>query len=167
MEIIYREAREDDAAALLDHVHKVATETDNLSFGKDSFNISVEKEARFISRFAKNPYDLMLVALDGDTVVANGIIERERVLRYNHRATLSITVLRDYWGQGIGTRLMELLIEFSRSSGAVTLSLDVRSDNIRAISLYKKFGFEKIGTYRKFFKIDGKYYDADLMQLVF
>ena len=167
MEIIYREAREDDAAALLDHVHKVATETDNLSFGKDSFNISVEKEARFISRFAKNPYDLMLVALDGDTVVANGIIERERVLRYNHRATLSITVLCDYWGQGIGTRLMELMMDFCKSSGLKTLSLEARADNTRAISFYKKFSFEEIGIYRSFFKIDGNYYDGILMQLIF
>ena len=136
------------------------------SFTSDTFNISEEKEARFIDRFSKNPNDIMLIALDGNTVVGNGIIESERPQRYNHRATLSITVLKEHWGRGIGSRLMEMMLDFCKRRGVVTVSLEVRSDNLRAISLYNKFGFEKIGTYRSFFRINGKYYDADLMQLI-
>ncbi|WP_406035268.1 GNAT family N-acetyltransferase [Treponema saccharophilum] len=40
----------------------------------------------------------------------------------------------------------------------------MRSDNIAAIKLYEKFGFEKIGRFRGFFKINGEFIDFDIMQ---
>lgn len=166
MKIIYREAKPEDASALLLHQSTVGDETDNLSFDGKTFNISPEKEARFIERFLKSEKDVMYVALDGEKIIGNGIIEHERAKRYTHRATLSITVLRDYWGRGVGSMLMEMMIDFSRESGTEVISLEVRADNERAIALYKKYGFETIGLYKKFFKINGEDHDAYLMQLV-
>lgn len=164
--IEFRVAEARDAEALLEHINTVAKETDNLSFGADTFSISVEKEARFIKRFYDSDKEVMYVAIDGNIVVGNAVVERERIRRYSHRGVISITVLKDYWGQGIGSRLMELMIDFAIKSGIEILSLEVRADNVRATSLYKKFGFEEIGTFKGFFKIENKYYDAILMQLV-
>ena len=164
-EIIYRRATSDDAAAMLVHLHKVGGETDNLSFGASTFSISVEKEGKFISKFSNSKRDLMLVALDGDTVVGNAVVEANKVARYAHRAEISISVLKDYWGRGVGSRLMQMMIDFAKNAGLEILYLEVRADNARAIALYEKFGFKPIGTYEDFFKIDGKYYDACLMTL--
>ena len=47
------------------------------------------------------------------------------------------------------------------------LFLDVRADNERAIALYRKFGFQEIGTYNDYFNINGSFYDAKLMVLPF
>ena len=47
----------------------------------------------------------------------------------------------------------------------VSLNLEVRSDNLRAIRLYEKYGFRKLCVFPGFFKIDGKYIDFDLMNL--
>ncbi len=165
MNIIYREAEASDASAMLLHLASVGTETDNLSYGADTFKISTDKESRFIERFKNNKNDIMLIALDGETIVGNAILERNKVLRYSHRAELSITVLRDFWGRGIGKKLMSMLLDFAKEHDIEIIYLEVRSDNVRAISLYTSFGFEKIGTYRNFFKINGKYFDADLMNL--
>ena len=162
----FREAKESDAQALLTHLGKVGAETDNLTFGKEGFRISPEREARFINRFIKNEDEIMLVAMDGDVVVANGVIERERIPRLSHISRLTITVLKNYWGQGIGSRLMKMMIDFCVSTDAKVISLEVRSDNDRAVKLYEKFGFETIGLYKKFFKINGEYHDAYLMQLI-
>jgi len=41
----------------------------------------------------------------------------------------------------------------------------VRSDNASALSLYEKLGFERIGTYRRFFRIGETDYDAELLNL--
>ena len=60
---------------------------------------------------------------------------------------------------------MERLIAFAREIGAEVVSLEVRSDNDRAIALYRKFGFETFGTYRKFFKFEDTYFDVDYMNL--
>ena len=163
MDIIYREACGRDAAALLEHLKCVGSETDNLSFSGDTFNISEEKEAKFIEKFKNSKTDIMFVAVDGDKVVGNAIVERNRVLRYNHRAEISITVLKDYWGRGIGSELMEMMIDFAEKSGIEILYLEARADNHRAINLYKRYGFVSIGIYKSFFKIDKMYFDAILM----
>ena len=165
MEVLFREALKTDAAALLKHIRAVGAETDNLSFSGDTFNISEEREAKFIDRFLRSRDDIMLIALDGDMIVGNAIVERNRVERYHHRAEISITVLKEYWGKGIGSRLMEMMIDFARNVGMEILYLEVRADNERAIKLYKKYGFCEIGIYEKFFKINKKYYDARLMTL--
>ena len=54
---------------------------------------------------------------------------------------------------------------FSKAAGAEIISLEVRSDNTRAIKLYEKFGFEKISVFKEFFKIKGELVDFDLMNL--
>jgi RimJ/RimL family protein N-acetyltransferase len=41
----------------------------------------------------------------------------------------------------------------------------MRTDNQRAIRLYESLGFQVCGTYSRFFKIGGAYYDALLMNL--
>ena len=167
MDFLIREVSGTDAAKMLHYNNIVGGETDFLSFGADTFNISPEKEACFLERFRNSKKDLMLVALDGDKIVANASVEGNRTKRYAHRAELSITVLRDYWGKGIGSELMDKLISFSKAKGYKSIYLDVRGDNERAISLYKKFGFEKIGVYNDYFNINGKYYPAILMVLHF
>lgn len=70
------------------------------------------------------------------------------------------------WGKHIGTRLMEEIIRFAKNiDGLEILSLEVRSDNARAIALYKKFGFETIGTFPGFMKINGQDISCDIMML--
>ena len=165
MQIIYREANSTDAEALLLHIKRVGGETDNLSFDSESFNITPEREAKFIKRFAEDKRDIMLIALENGVVVGNAVLEHERIPRYSHRATLSVTVLREYWGRGIGKTLVDMIKERAVRVGTSVISLEVRLDNERAISLYKKCGYKEIGIYEKFFKIRGEYYDALLMQL--
>ena len=61
---------------------------------------------------------------------------------------------------------MEEIIRFARDTAhAEILSLEVRSDNARAIALYRKFGFETVGTFEGFMKIDGVYVNCDIMRL--
>ena len=165
MNIEIREACAEDASQMLEYIKTVGAETDFLSFDNNTFNINEEKEARFIERFKKSPKDIMLVATDNGKIVANGSLETNRTKRYSHRAELSITVLKSHWRCGIGSSVIKALIEFAREKGVLSIYLDVRADNVAAISLYKRFGFKKIGTYKDYFKISDNFYDADLMVL--
>ena len=72
---------------------------------------------------------------------------------------------KKYWHRGIGTQMVNHLIAHARQGGVSVIELEVRSDNVSAISLCQKMGFERIGVYPKFFRIDGRDYDADLMNL--
>ena len=166
MNIIYREAEPSDAGKFLEYCKRVGSETDNLTFGPEGISLTISQEADFIRKFAGNPDSVMLVAFDEGELIGTGAVSViSGKPRFAHRREIAISVRKDYWGKGIGTGLMNLLIDFCKKSGAESIELEVRSDNEAAIGLYKKFGFEKVGTNEKFFKINGEFFSADYMNL--
>ncbi|MBQ7800716.1 MAG: GNAT family N-acetyltransferase [Oscillospiraceae bacterium] len=165
MEITYREARPGDAQALLEFLKAVGGESDNLTFGSEGLPFSAEQEEAFLESRQNSPHSRILLALDGDQIVGNATLDGSDNPRFRHRYSFAITVRKSHWGRQIGSGLMERQIAFAKKAGAEVIGLEVRSDNDRAIALYRKFGFEKYGTYPKFFKINGEYFDIDYMNL--
>ena len=53
--------------------------------------------------------------------------------------------------KGIGKLLLDKIIEISRKIEKEYISLEVNEKNIIEISLYEKFGFEKIGFRKKYY----------------
>ena len=166
MNIIYREAEPSDAGKFLEYSKIVGAESDNLTFGAEGLPLSISQEADYIRKFSGNPQNVMIFAFDEGELIGTGAVtsihSRER---FAHRREVAISVRKDYWGKGIGSGIMKLLMDFCKKSGAEVIQLGVRSDNERAIALYKKFGFKKIGEYEKFMKIGDEYYSADYMNL--
>lgn len=165
MGILYRKAAPKDAAALLDFLNAVGRESDNLSFGAEGLSITVEQEEKILENLENSPVNQMLLAFDGGELVGNASINASSRPRFAHRRSIAISVRKDWWGRGIGSGLMERLIAFAKETGAEVISLEVRSDNARAIALYEKFGFKRFGTYERFFKFGDEYFDADYMNL--
>ena len=62
-----------------------------------------------------------------------------------HRARFGLSILKEYWGMGIGRVLMEASIDCARQAGYTQLELEVVADNERAVSLYRCAGFEEYG----------------------
>jgi len=65
--------------------------------------------------------------------------------KMKHYGTIGISVLKEYWGRGIATTLLEKLISWSKEKGIKKINLDVFENNERAIKLYEKFGFKLEG----------------------
>ena len=139
---------------------------DYVLFGKDGFPLPVEREAAFLEGQRQKERSILVLGFAGEELVCvascDALTARERVA---HRASVSLTVARDYWGQGIGRGVMEALIAFARQTGLEVLQLEVRSDNTRAVALYEHLGFEKLGLYRDFMKVNGQGFDAWYMNL--
>ena len=57
---------------------------------------------------------------------------------------LSIAVLKEFRGNGVGSKMLKALIEKARSDGYPSISLSVDHENI-ACRLYLKEGFKKVG----------------------
>jgi putative acetyltransferase len=74
-----------------------------------------------------------------------------------HKAELGITVHDDYQDMGIGTVLLNHMIDVARMKGLKKVWLQVSSNNTRAIYLYKKAGFEIEGKLSKESYVNGKY----------
>ena len=84
--------------------------------------------------------------------------------RLRHSAGLGIMVHRDYQGQGVGSRLMEALLDIADNwLMLVRVDLEVFTDNARAIHLYEKYGFQIEGTRRKAAIRGGQYVDDYIM----
>ena len=54
--------------------------------------------------------------------------------------------------RGVGYRLLDYAVKTSLGLGLEQLFLEVRSENIPAISLYRSFGFKKIGVRKNYYK---------------
>lgn len=54
----------------------------------------------------------------------------------------NVVVEKSYRNYGIGTKLLEFVMEFAKSLNIHTLSLEVSENNLTAFLLYKKFGFD-------------------------
>lgn len=72
----------------------------------------------------------------------------------------NIAILPSERGKGLGNKLLLALLENLKARGAEKCFLEVRVSNLAAISLYEKFGFEKIGVRKRYYP-DGE--DAFLM----
>ena len=168
MAILIERAKAADAEAVLHFTKRCGSETDNLSFGEEGIPISVEKEASWLGSIENADTACFLVARDGEEIVGTGSYAAFPKKRMAHRGELGLTVRQSHWNQGIGTMLLERLLAFAKHiAKSEIVSLEVRSDNAAAIHLYQKFGFEKIGTFRGYFKMNGAWIDFDIMELIF
>ena len=63
-----------------------------------------------------------------------------------------VAVLPEYRQRGIGYRLLDFAAKTSRGNGLEVLFLEVRSQNLPAIALYRAYGFKKIGMRKNYYK---------------
>lgn len=166
MAIEIRKALKSDAEELLNLMKTLGKETDNLTFGEEGLPFTVDEEASYIEKINTSKASAMFVALDSGKIVGPASFYGHLVPRLSHRGEVSVAVIKSHWGLGVGHALLSAAIEFGKTAAGVeVISLEVRSDNDRAIRLYKRCGFEKIGTFKNFLKIEGSGIDFDLMNL--
>ena len=105
------------------------------------------------------------VYLDGDKIL--GWIALSPVstrLVYEGVAEVSIYVDTNFSGKGIGSKLMEKMIESSEENGIWTLYSSIFPENIATLKLHDKFGFKVIGTRERIAMLDGKWRDTILFE---
>ena len=164
--LIIREAQKTDAQAMVDYVEHVVGETDFLTFGPGEFGITASQEEAYIEKIQQSDNSLILVAvIEGDIVGILNFAGAARS-RVHHQGEMGITVLREYWGLGVGTHLIENLVTWAKAGGIIRkINLRTREDNHRAIALYKRLGFTVQGTMTREFYVSGKFYNSLSMGL--
>jgi ribosomal protein S18 acetylase RimI-like enzyme len=85
--------------------------------------------------------------------------------RLQHTADLNMGVAYPARGHGFGSLILQAGLECtSASSELEIIYLMVRSDNLPAIHLYKKMGFEELAILNHDTKIGDTYFDGILMR---
>lgn len=118
-------------------------------------------------RLAEPPEGMfsLVACVDDDEVVGHlGLHTSPQRPRRRHVGQLGMAVRDDWQGQGVGTALMQAVIELADNWLNLTrLELEVFVDNTPAIRLYEKFGFSIEGTLVDFAFRDGQYVDVYFM----
>lgn len=76
----------------------------------------------------------------------------------------NIAVHPECRGRGLGEAMMRFAIAKVRAAGAEFMTLEVRQSNTSAVALYKKLGFEALGTRKNYYTRPDE--DACVMGLV-
>ena len=146
VELLVRNAVASDARALRETMQRTHAETDYLLSYPDEQSVDEGQEACSLAETERSDNEVELVAVvDGKIVGSAGFTAvggRRKVL---HRARFGISILKAHWGLGIGRVLMETSIDCAHRAGYTQLELDVVADNERALSLYRRAGFEEYG----------------------
>jgi GNAT superfamily N-acetyltransferase len=88
--------------------------------------------------------DAVAFARIGDPVVAIG----RAVVTGDWMGLQGVEVAKDHRGQGLATRVVETLLEWGASQGALSAYLQTVADNAAALRLYGRYGFVAHHAYR-------------------
>lgn len=127
----------------------------------------VKRNEDFILNMDGNQHQFVAVAKDQsgqDIIIGSAGLTVNANHRTRHSGSMGIMVHKDYQNMGVGTALMEAIIDIADNwLVLIRVELTVFEDNERAIHLYEKFGFEKEGLKRLAGIRKGKYENEYLM----
>ncbi|WP_422079745.1 GNAT family N-acetyltransferase [Ulvibacterium sp.] len=85
----------------------------------------------------------------------------------NRRAGIGIILIAGEQGKGVGTETLRLLCDYAFSVLDLRqLYANVTTDNERSLHLFRKLGFEKVGTKKDWIFFNGNYRDEILFQKI-
>lgn len=162
-ECVIRSVVEADAAQICEMIPTTHVESDFLAWLPGEFQMTVAEEVEFLRNEWRTGSVIVCADLAG-RIIATAGARKQKFRRFAHQAEFGITVTRSHWGQGLGRKLTECLLEWGRKVGLRKMTLRVYEDNVRAIALYRSLGFVEEGMLRQdVLRQDGRYTDSLLM----
>ena len=142
-----------DGAETAAFMRQTYGETSYLLLTPNEFRFTPEQEATFLQNSLDSETEMMILCTVGGKIAGNCNLRRNKRLKNHHRGSIGITLLKEYWGLGIGTALLTELIQTAKAWGLEQLELRVMEGNERAIGLYKKMGFVTCGAIPNSFRL--------------
>lgn len=164
-----RRATVDDAEQMVEHMKRIVVEPDNgiVRSGVDEV-MSVEEERTTLRELETADNSILVVAVtpDNHVIGVTGFIGgKRRALR--HTGSIGIAIDKEWRSKGVGTAMMQFLIDWARGTGIITrMELEVNTNNERAVHVYQKVGFVVEGRKQKALFKEGRYLDNYVMALL-
>lgn len=167
LEVVLRDAKENDAKEIIEFYNIVGGETTYLSFVAGEYKVGIKQQEDLIKSTNESNNNTMILGTIDDKIMAIGTITSNQKKKGKHVAILGIVIKEEYCNLGLGKLMMDELIGWCKSNGITSkISLVVRKDNPRAVELYKKCGFEVEGVLKNEVYIDGEFFDLVAMGLI-
>ncbi len=144
---LIRSPKDEDIPGMLDYLYISAGETEFIiRYPEECSKYTPEGEKELFERINASDNEAMLVCLVEGKVAGNCQISWKTGIKTKHRASVAIALLREYWNQGIGTRLFEEMIKIAEGNKDILqMELEFVEGNQRARALYEKMGFRIAG----------------------
>ena len=144
---LIRSPKDEDIQGMLDYLYISAGETEFiLRYPEECSKYTAEAEKALFDRINASDNEAMLVCLVEGKVAGNCQIVWKTGIKTRHRAAVAIALLKEYWNQGIGTRMFREMIRIAEDNpNILQMELDFVEGNTRARALYEKMGFRITG----------------------
>lgn len=162
--IVLRSPEPEDAAADLACMRDTAGETEFLLNSPEDVPQDAARHAGALEDVRDDPYQLLLLCMDGDVVVGrlHGAVNPRKKLC--HRYRLGLCVRRANWGQGLATAMLHVAERVARELGCSQAEVEVMAHNRRAIRLYEREGYRIVSVHPNAVRFpDGRMADEYLM----
>ncbi len=119
----------------------------------------------WITRRTNDPQGAFFVLAWARDNQAIGFVQLTRIETLHRRAELGICLAEEARGSGAAREAMALLETYARAAlGLRKLVLQVRADNRRAIALYNRCGFRRVGTLAAHHYAGGRLHNVQIME---
>ncbi len=144
---LIRSPKDEDVQGMLDYLYISAGETEFiLRYPEECSKYTAEGEKSLFDRINASDNEAMLVCLVDGKVAGNCQIIWSKGMKTRHRAAVAIALLKEYWNQGIGTRMFQELIRIAEENpNILQMELEFVEGYTRARALYEKMGFRITG----------------------
>ena len=155
--VVVRPGTEDDIAGALEVYSAVASEKKWIGAEPP---VDTERVTRRWRQFIENEREVFFVAEIGSRIVGTG------TMRWVGASEVGMLVSSEYRGRGVGTALLDALLEWARDNHIHKVELKVWPHNTAAIALYEKRGFEREGYLKRHYvRANGEIWDCLIMGL--
>lgn len=135
---------------------------EGIATGNSTFETGVPSYDRWA---AKHIDGCSLVACDGPDVVGWAALSPYSARpAYAGVAEASIYVGAGHRGRGVGSLLLQSLIELAETKGFWTLQAGIFPENMASVAMCKKLGFREVGVRRKLGRMNGAWRDVLLLE---
>lgn len=158
--ITLRPATADDAESICTIFNQGIT--DRIATLDTALRTPAERRQWLAERERRHP--VVVASSDGINVGWGSLNRFNPREAYDHVVDFSIYVDRSWRGKGIGTQLLNHLIELARDLGYHKMVLTALVYNTAGVALYKRAGFAPIGVYHEQGQLDGRWVDVIVME---
>lgn len=153
-----------DAVELAELRKKINMETENLDRESGEGVLTNSDFEKIITEDNLDKNSIFIVSEINGQIAGFARCIGFKLTRFRHKAEFGICLKKDYWGNGIGGKMLETVLENIGKTEIRKITLSVLEQNTNAINLYKKFGFVEEGLLINDRKHkDGKYYNTIVM----
>ncbi len=149
---------------IIKEIYNEAVVNTNATFDTDEKTVE-EMKRWFNNHDSKNP--VLIAEKEGKTIAWASLSKYDNKKAYSDTAELSLYVLKDFQGKGIGKKLMDEILNRGKKAGLHAVIARITEGNDISIHLHENFGFEKIGTLRQVGKKFGKVLDVHIFEKIF